>query len=323
MPQPTSSDLHIDTLLTNISIRYMNTRYIGDQLFPMVPVQKQSDIITKYNESPWFRDEAKLRAPGTKSEGGGWTVDLTDKYFCDRYSYRKEVADETRDNADQPFNLDREATEFVTDRMMMRREVAFATDFFKTGVWGTDETGAAFGGGGNFTQWSDYGNSTPLVDLTVFKDAVEGKIALEPNYLAMGKQVWLQLKWHPDLIDTIKYTQRGQISEDLFAALAEFEKVLIGRTLYTTTAAGTAESSMVYTRIWGKGALMLYRPPAPALLTPSAGYTFVWQRIPAALQYIKRMRDEEREVDIFEGNTYFDQKAVSTGAGLFMATAVA
>jgi hypothetical protein len=25
----------------------------------------------------------------------------------------------------------------------------------------------------------------------------------------IGKQVWNQLRWHPDLIDTVKFTQRG------------------------------------------------------------------------------------------------------------------
>lgn len=317
MPGPLASDLHIDQLLTNLSIGYTNPAYIADQIFPIVNVMKQSDIVPQYDQSHWFRNGARLRAPRTPSEGGGWTVDTTMTYFCPRYSFRSEIGDEDRDNTDAPFNLDREAVEFVTDKMQMAREVAFATDFFTTGVW-TDKTG-----GSDFTAWSNYAGSSPLVDLTTYRDDVESRIGREPNKMVMGKQVWNQLKWHPDLIDTVKYTQRGQMSVDLFAALAEFESVLIGRSIQATSVEGTAEASVSYSRIWGKNALLVYVPANPSLMTPAAGYTFVWARVAAALQYIKRMRDEEREVDIIEGNSYFDQKATATRAGEFLASAVA
>ena len=318
MPQPSSLDLHVDQLLTSMSIGYKNDTYIADSLFPMIPVNRQSNIVPKYNQSHWFRDDARMRAPGTKSEGGGFTVDTTDKYFCDRYSYRYEIDDEVRDNADEPFNLDRDATFFVTDKLQMRREVAFAGAFFTTGVWGTDKVGAT-----DFTKWSDYASSDPLVNMESFKDTMETKIAQTPNTMVMGRQVWAQLKFHPDLIDTIKYTQRGVLTTELVASLLEIDRLEIGRAIYTTSVEGTAEGSVSYSRIWGKNALLMYTPAAPSLMTPAAGYTFVWRRVPNALQFMKRMRDEEREVDIIEGNSYFDQKITASNAGLFLSNAVA
>lgn len=318
MSRPTSTQVHVDQLLTNLSIGYRNQAYIADDVFPIVPVNKQSNIIPNYDQSHWFRDEATIRRAGTKSERGGWTVNNSDTYFCQRYSFGKDVDDETRDNADQPYDLDRDATMYVTDKLMMTREVQFAGSFFKTSVWGTDKVG-----GTDFTVWSDYGGSSPLVDITNYKDVVEGKIAIESNKLIMGKQVWVQVKWHPDLIDTIKYTQKGQLGPDIAQSLFEVEKMHIGRAIKTTTADGTAESSVSYSRIWGKNILLLYVPASASLLTPAAGYTFVWQRVPNALQYIKRMRDEEREVDIIEANSYFAQKKTGANAGLFMSGVVA
>lgn len=316
--QPTASDLHIDRLLTNISIAYQNKTYIADQIFPMVPVQKQSDRIPLYNQSFWFRDDPRVRAPGQKSIRGGFEVDNTAIYFADRFSRGFEIPDEVRRNADLPYNLDRDGTRFVTDRMMMRREVAFATDFFKTGVWTTDKVGAV-----DFTKWSDFGGSTPVTDVDNFKDEVEALSAQEPNYFTMGKQVWVIVKNHPTLLDRIKYTQRAQLTTELVASLFEFERFLVGRSIQTTDAEGTAEASVTYTRIWGKNTLMLYVPPSASLLTPAAGYTFVWQIVPNALQFIKRMRDEEREIDIVEANSWFDQKITSARSGLFMSDAVA
>lgn len=325
MLAPTARDLHVDQALTNLSIAYRNSTYIADQMFPIVPVKKQSDIVPKYNQSYWFRDLARLRVGGQKSEGSGFTVDVTKHYFCPRYSFRFEIPDEVRDNADDPFNMDRDGAVFVTDKMQMRREVNFASAFFTTSKWAQVNV-AANGdptGGTDFTKWSDYGASQPLVDVAGYQDQIEGLIAREPNVFAIGKQAYVQLKWHPDLIDTIKYTQKGQLTPDLIAGLFEIPKFLIGRGIYTTSIEGTAESSVTYSRIWGKAALALYVPDGPSLLTPSAGYTFVWTRVASAVQYIKRMRDEEREVDILEGNSYFDQEQIVTNAGYYLASLVA
>lgn len=318
MPELTGRDVHVDQLLTQMSVGYKNPAYIADELAPLVPVKKRSDIVPKYDQSHWFRNQAALRAPGTKSRRGGFSVDNTDTYYCHRYSFGFEIPDDIADNTDQPYDLDRDGVEFVTDKMQMCREVNFATNFFATSKWGTDKTG-----GSDFTRWSDYGGSNPLVDISSFQDTLEGKIAREGNAAVFGKQTWTQLKWHPDVIDTIKYTQKAQMTIDLFAALIEVAKVYIGRAIYTTDAMGTAEASVSYTRIWGKHGLLLYVPPRPSLMAPAAIYTFVWQRIASAFQYIKRMRNEEKEINIIEGNSYFAQKQTSSAAGLFMSTAVA
>jgi len=319
MPSPTQGALHVDSLLTNMSVGYKNLNYIADEVFPIVPVQKQSDIIPQYDQSHWFRDDARLRAPATASRRGGWKVTTSDTYFCPRYSFGYEVPDEARMNTDSPFNLERDGVEFVTDKLQLKRENKFATDFFTTSVWGSDKTG-----GTDFTKWSSYGSSQPLVDLTGYSDDIEASIATEPTKLVIGKQVWVKLKWHPNIIDLIKYTQRGVVSVDLFTSLLDgINSTLIGRSILTTTKEGVAEASVSYSRVWGKHALLLYVPDRPSLMRPAAGYTFVWQVVPNALQYMKRLRNEEREVDIIEANSYFDQKQVVSNAGIFLSGAVA
>ena len=322
MPSPTSAAVHVDQLLTNVSIGYTNPKYIADQIFPTITVTRQSNIVPSYDQSHWFRDAAVLRAPGTKSRRGGFKVTKSDTYFCPRYSFGFEIPDELRDNADEPFNMDRDATNFVTEKGFLRREVGFAADFFTTGIWGTsgstDKVGAV-----DFAKWSDYAASQPLVDIESWKDDMEAAIGREGNKLVLGKQVWVSLKWHPDLIDTIKFTQRGMMTTDLFAALTELQSIMIGRAIRVSSAEGVAEASATYVRIWGKNGLLAYVPDAPSLMTPAAGYTFVWARVANALQYIKRMRDEEAEVDIVEMNSYFDQKKTANFAGMFISAAVA
>lgn len=319
MAEPTAYDLHVNQLLTNASIGYKNPAYVAADMFPDVTVIKQTGIIPLYPQSPWFRNTAHKRAPGTASRGGGFQVDNTNTYHCNRVSYRFEIPDEFRDNTDSPYDMDRDGTMFVTDKIMMERELDFTSNCFTGSVWTTDKTGA---GGADFTQWSDYASSTPLRDITEYLDDVEALTAMAPNSGVMGKQVWSQLKWHPDVIDTIKYTQRAQMTIDIFAALIEVENMRVGRGIYTTTAEGTAEASVTYSRIWGKAALFLYVPPSPSLFSPAAGYAIVWNRVPNASRYIKQMRHEEREVDIIEGNAYYEHKIMSANSGAFLDAAV-
>jgi hypothetical protein len=317
MPNPTSRDLHVDQLLTNIAIAYTNGAYIADQIFPIVPVRNQGGLLPLFDQAAWFRDEAQLRAVGTRSVGGGFGVS-TATYFCPRYSFRDEIYDEVRDNADSGWDLEATAVEFVMDKVAMRREVNFATNFFKIGVWGNDDTG-----GTDFTQWSDYAFSTPLVNLTDYMAEVGLRTGQGGDVLVIGEDVWNKLRWHPDLVETIKYTERGIPTQELLQAATGFRKILVGSAIYTADPEGTAESSVTYTRIWGKHALILRVPDRPSMRVPAAGYTPTWARVPNSLSYIVRHRDDERETDIIEANTYFDQRVTSARAGTFLQNVVA
>ena len=69
MPQPTASDVHVNTPLTMISIAFLQdqSEFIADQCFPTVPVQKQSDRFYVYDKDAWFRSD--LSAPATSIAG--------------------------------------------------------------------------------------------------------------------------------------------------------------------------------------------------------------------------------------------------------------
>jgi hypothetical protein len=174
-----------------------------------------------------------------------------------------------------------------------------------------------------FLQWNNYDTSSPLVDLTTWSDLIDGRIGREATQISMGKLVWSMVKWHPDVLDLIRYTQTAIVTPDLLTRLADIGKLLIGRGIYTTDPEGTAEASVTYTRIWGKHVLLQYMPDRPSMMTPAAAYAITWQRVAGSLQYIKRMRDEEREVDIIEGNTYFQHKVTVARAGVFANGAIA
>jgi hypothetical protein len=321
MPQPTQTDLHVDALLTMLSIAYMNEpdAFIADEAFPVIPVAKQSNKIATYDKDYWFRDEAALRAPGQEAKGGGYGVDTSTTYFCDNYAFKDDIPDETRENYDQPFEPDNDSTALVTEKLKLRREKAFASDFFKTGVW------TATGSDTNFattatTQWSDYANSDPIGDVEAGREAIYSGTGKDPNKLLVGRAVWAKLKHHPDLIERIKYTQKAILTTDLVASLLEIPRLMIGKAIENTTDENAA--TQTYSYIFGKSALLFYTPDRPGLRTPSAGYTFHWSKF-GGISYIRRVRDEKGQYDRIEGHTFFDQKAIAADTGYFMYNVVA
>ena len=136
MPEPTFNQVHINRPLTNISQAYMqdNRDFIADKVFPVVPVLKQSDRYFVYTKGDWFRDEAQLRGPGTESAGGGYTLDNTPSYYAPVYAFHKDVDDQVRTNSDDPLNADRDATMFITERMLLKREVLLTSIIFTTRI---------------------------------------------------------------------------------------------------------------------------------------------------------------------------------------------
>jgi hypothetical protein len=321
--QPGASEVHVDALLTNISVGYSNALYIAREIFPVVQVMKQSDIVPKYDKSDWFRDEAKALSEMEAPPISGYGVDVTDTYYCQPYGQGHAISDQRRANTDAPFDADRDGTRWATDKLELKNERMWVSDFWKTGVWGTDKTG-----GGDFTKWSVYATSTPIQDIRGFKRDIRRALGgWNPNTLVLGDLTYDKLADHPNILDRIKYGSNSDspamVNRQLMAQLLELDRVLVGISMYTADEEGTAEASVTYTANWDDDAWLGYVSPSPALFNPSAGYTFVWQTVFGGTRFVKRRRDPISDrgdlIEVFEA---WDQKAVASDAGLFMSDAV-
>src|SRR6476661_3806755 len=194
MPNPSQADLHVNAPLTNVSVAYMQSAdtYIATKVFPRVPVQKQSDLYWKYSKSDWRRTDVNKRAPSTESPGVGWNM-LTDSYFAHVYAVHKDIDDQVRANADSNFSLDRDATQFITNQMLLKRDIDWTAKYFTTGVW-TDKTGVSGTPGANqFKQW-DAAGSDPLNDISGYIVDYVQLTGFRPNFMVIGENVMKSLK---------------------------------------------------------------------------------------------------------------------------------
>lgn len=313
MPQPTLSDVHVDGPLTNLSVRFTqsNDTFLANKVFPMVRVQHRSDQYYTYDRSFWFRSDAQLRGPATESAGSGYEIG-TDNFSCDVFAVHKDVDDQTRANVDAQITLDRDATEFVTQHMLQRREQEYVQSFMQTTIWGTDVVG-----GTDFTVWDDYANSDPISDLREGIISMAKETAYKPNQLVLGPEVWDKLQDHPDFLDRIKFTQKGIVGTDLLAELLGIDKIHIAWAIRNTAAEG---ETAAYDFHHGKNALLLHVASSPGLNTVSAGYTFVWSGLFGAGENgirIKRFRMEQIASDRIEAEEAVDQKVVSAELGYY------
>jgi len=322
MPQPDRNAVHVNGPLTNISVAYMQdqTAYVSTKAFPVIPVQKQSDLYFTYNKNDFFRDQAQRRAPGTESAGGGYNVDSTGSYACRVEAFHKDVDPQVRANSDNPLSADQDAVRFVTQILMIRQEVQWANDFFRTGIWGTSTTPAKL--------WSDYSASDPISDVETAITTILTNTGKKANKMILGYSVFIKLKHHPDIIDRIKYTagmgDPAQATPQTLAKLFGIGEILVCEAVYATNNEGeTAAMSFVQ----GKHALVCYAPPSPSLMEPSAGYTFQWTGISRGLgtaTAIYSIPMDQLGVGTLrqEGEIAYAQKLVSADCGYFFDTVI-
>lgn len=318
---PKMQDAHIDRAMTNISVAYLQdaSAFIADKVFPIVPVRRQSDVFYVYNKGDFMRDEAQVRGAGTESAGGDYGVAASDPYHCRKHAFHYDVTEEERANYDEPLNADTDATEFVSQKMLIRREMEWASKFFKTGVWGTEITGAASNpSSGQAIKWN-LATSNPILDITNAAVQMASETGYRPNTLVLSPFAFNALKNHEDILDRIKYTQKGIVTTDLLATLFEVQHVYVAWSVVNSAAKGATDSVSF---IMGKHALLCYANPSPALRKPSAGYIFAWTGLEGAGAYGNRIVRLPMDVlglgtERIEGEIAFDAKKICGDLGVF------
>ena len=212
-------------------------------------------------------------------------------------------------NADSPLTPEREATEFVTDKLLLRLEKDVADLVFTAGNW--TNTGTPNGG-----VWSG-DSSDPINDVvgsSLVRETVRKAIGRYPNVCVLGAAVWASLQRHPDILDRVKYTQTGVVTEQLVAALFGVDKLLVGRAIIDSAKEGATAS---IGDVWGSSAFFGYVAPTPGLMTPSAGSIFSWKN-----REVNQYREDQEHQTVYECVQNWDSKVTSADSGYLLTSCV-
>ncbi len=261
--------------LADVSIAYRNRAYIADRVFPAIDGVAPKAKIARYLKGDWFRDEAAVRAPGTRARRSTFKIDYID-VLTREFAFASPVTEEDRNFARvqgaPPLQPDTDAIEFAADKVDLKKErrtAAIVLASTWSGVAGEDVEGLWAASAGT--------NNTFIADVETRIETIRGNTGQRPNVLILSANCLPEIKQISGVLDRIKYTERGIVSAPLIAAMFELDEVLIGDAIYTSDEETVAGTEFTGVNVWEKNAgkasaFLFYRPSKPGLKTPSAGY---------------------------------------------------
>lgn len=300
---PLSKDIHQSKALENISVAYRNEELIASLVAPVVPVKHETDKYYVYSKDN-LRLEESFRANKAVSREVDWNLS-TATYTLEKHGLKHLISDDDRKNADAALDLEVDATEMLTDKLLMRREKSVidlvhtasnwsnVTSLTSTYAWSADTTLS------NPIRFVDSACSSIL--------AATGKRA---NTMVINDGTFRAAKEHVSVIDRVKYTSMDSVTEGILAKLFNIGKVLVSRAIINTQDEGASVGSVGF--VMTDCAWIGYVDPNPGLKKPSALYTFVQTNDNDNLYSVKKWRDEEREGDCVEVGTKYNAKIVAS-----------
>lgn len=313
MAQPVRSDVHIDVALSNLSIRFHNDDFVAEKLFPVIMTSKDSNKYFVYGKD-MFRTFDDFRAPGTRGPEVDWTLS-TGSYLLSEHSLTHPIADEVRDDADEPLKIEADTTEYLTEQILLRLEVDVATSATNASNYATSNSRDLSASGNN--QWNDFTGSDPLEDIRSARSTVHANTGKRPNILLLGKQVYEVLLNHPKITDRIKYSQLGVVNEDLLAELFDVEEVVVAGAIKNTAVEGNA-SDPTLSYVWGKNAILAIAPPSLGLKVLSLGGVFRRQ----GWRKTETWRQDPERSDFIRVSDKYQVNIISSVAGFLLQNAV-
>lgn len=336
MPDPTVAQGHYDSLLTNVSIGFMQDAkgYVAGEVFPKVPVNFSSSFYWVFPRGYFLRDEVGPRPMGGYPRQVGYNL-TKQSYLAEEEALEAMLDDRERKNATPPHDPERGKVRLLTQQHLIHRDRRWASNYFTTGVWTTDVTGVNAGPTGNQVVRWNVTNSTPIEDLDLWRFFIAQNTGFMPNKLILGSKTFRTLRNHAELKNLFLNTNPGaaaQLSEANLAAIFGVDEVLVPMGIYNTAAEGDTDS---YSFIVPQdGALLVYAADNPGLEQPSGGYIFTWTGLlgdgafmdEAALanaSAVWRGRDDRAHSDWFQVRQAYDMRVVAPDLGVYFSTVVA
>jgi hypothetical protein len=296
---PLRSQVHVDELLSNVSIKHRNENYNAFNIFPEVAVKNSSDVYRVYNRD--FRIPETKRASKAEAREHTFYVS-TATYVCEEHGLKDHVGDSEARNYDVS-DLRAETTMELTNKILLRLERTVAR-LFTTTAWSQSLSLAAA------ANWTDTTTSNPISHFDTGSVQIVQNSGMFPNYLLFGHDSWNGFKNNANVLDRIKYTSKD-VDQNIAAGLIGVKDVYMSYSVEDTAPQDATATSI--SGLWADKAFLGYKPPSPGLLQPSTGYIF---RVNVPM--VKRWRVEERAAEAIEVNMEYSAKVISSFCGFLI-----
>ncbi len=300
MPEGRLQQLRVvDPVLTELSRGYSNAAFIAEALFPIAEIAKEGGKIPQFGKDA-FRIYDTERAIGADPKriqpGARSTIPVVLTEHSLEYPMDK------REDEESMFDEQTYGTNVTTEGINLKRE-KLSADLAQ--AESTYENGMKVALAGT-EKFSDKTSSDPIGVVEDGKEAVRKKIGVRPNTLVMGAAVFADLKFHPQLVEKFKYTNKGIVTLELMKEIFNIENIVVGEAVYTAEA-GFAD-------LWLDNMILTYVPKKTnmrSVYQPSFGYTIRKKGNPVVYRY-----DEPNgKVTVVQATDIFEVKVVGAESG--------
>lgn len=318
MSNPTNGNVMPDNELRDIAIAYFQdeNKAIAKKAMPTYQVEYEAGRYNKMPKEYLLRTDFEARADGANFVETEFKF-TEDTYACIEYSAEKVLGDRILKNS--KFNLKAQATKLLATQALIKRDRLFQKAYLAQSIWGTDMVGVANADDDTaleFTKFSDYEKSDPILVIANAKLDMEAKTGFKPNKLVITRDVEVALLNHPDILARMSTNVIRIANTDLLAQLFDVDEVYVAGVIENTAkVGGTAAIDFQ-----AKGQMLLYYSPEFAdMWTPTAGMVFV----PYASEenelgvHVFTGRDERRHAEYIQMQMFFDMKIVCSDLGIY------
>lgn len=267
----TSQARAINPVLTQVARGYSNQEFVGNRLFPIVPVAQRGGTIIQFGKEQFILRET-ARAPGGNMAKANFQYTGT-PYALKQHALSGSVPIELMEDAAAVPGIDlgKIAVNNVMEIIGLRLEVEQATLALNAANYAASNKATLSG----TSQWS-HASSNPAQAIRNAREAIRSLVGRYPNLLTLSAKAYAALQENTSILDRFKYTSRDSITTDMLAKLFDVDEVVVGKAVYMNPATGT------FADVWGKDAVLSFSAPASlaSMGSPSAFYTYRLKNYP-------------------------------------------
>lgn len=265
----------VDPVLTNLARGYRNPQYVGENLFPVAEMNKESGVIPLFGKEAFmlWNTERAIRA-----HSNVMTTDDVDTMDVVLREHDLAYPIDYREQAESMFNEETKAARRVKDAIDLEREVTIAR---------LAQNPNTYRPGGKVTlsgtsQWSN-GGGDPIQVVETGKEVIRQQTGSRPNMAIIGVASYDALKFHPKLAAALGANEQKLITLEHLKELWGIENIYIGEAL-------VADDKGATTNVWSDNVVLAYvaKPEAGQAGdydTPSFGYTLRKKGMPETDTY--------------------------------------
>jgi len=298
---PNIGDVHVNTPLTNFALQFRNRAFVSEEVFPVIPVVKESDVYYTFSREE-LRDVDTLRSAGSVAREIEW-VPSTATYNAEEYALRHLLPDRIINNADSPVRPRINTTAKLMKWLMLGQEKRVQA-ICQNGNNAVATVAAS-------PKWD---GTSPTIerDIDTAKDSVRNNAGVEPNAILLPENVKDVIKRDSTLRDLIRYVinvgagnrellMNGELPPVMFNLA-----IIIAGAVEDTSKMGASSS---ISKIWTDSVPVFYREMSPSLDAVTWGYQMRVQN-PLIVTY----RDDGRRGEWIEASILQAEELVTSNA---------